>query len=96
MLRTGMHNERRIFDSVHRNQFGRKERTDGEKRMSVQKPRVSFAAEVSTSELLYFREKEQLSNREIAKRLGVSYASVLERIGPQPRRAKDQQPEETL
>lgn len=61
--------------------------------MSVQKPRASFAADVSISELLYYREKEKLSNREIAKRLGVSYVSVLERIGPQPRRAKDQQSE---
>lgn len=43
----------------------------------------SFKSDVSVSELLYLREKEGLSNEEIAKRCGVSNSTILQLIGPQ-------------
>lgn len=45
----------------------------------------------TTSELLYLREKEGLTNQEIASRCGICVKTVISRIGIQPRRAKDQQ-----
>lgn len=47
---------------------------------------MSFRCDVSWSELLYYREHEHLSNREIARRLGVSYQTVLKTIGPEPKK----------
>lgn len=59
--------------------------------MYTDRRKSSLANDVSISELLYLREKEGLSNKEIAKRLGVGYNNILALIGPQPRRVKDQQ-----
>lgn len=57
----------------------------------VIKWRSSFGTQVSASELMYLREKEGLTNAEIAKRCGISHQLVLNMIGKQPHRAKDQQ-----
>lgn len=45
---------------------------------------MSFAKQISKDELLYMREQQGMSNREIADALGVAYQTVLKRIGPQP------------
>lgn len=65
----------------------------GESRVVI-KWRSSFGSQVSASELMYLREKEGLTNAEIAKRCGVSHKLVLDLIGKQPSRAKDQQRKE--
>ena len=43
---------------------------------------------IDMSELRYMRETLDMSNKEIADRLGVSYATILKYLGPKKRRKK--------
>lgn len=52
---------------------------------------MSFRSEVSYSELMYYRNEEKLSNKEIAKRLGVSYQTILNLIGKEKPSKEDSQ-----
>jgi len=49
----------------------------------------------SKEEMLALREKEKLSNKEIAERLGISYRTVHTRIGAQPKELTSKKPSET-
>lgn len=48
------------------------------------RPAEKLTAHVSYSELMYMREHERMSNREIAERVGVSVATILKYIGKMP------------
>lgn len=47
-----------------------------------------LAKSISWSELVYLREVEKLTNKEIAKRYDIAYTTVLKYIGRQPKGLK--------
>lgn len=59
--------------------------------------RRALSYEVTQSEMRRMREEEEMTNREIAYALGISYGAVLKYIGPQPphmRRVRGKRPAE--